>query len=126
MEKLALRPATRWLPSACPALARPAPRPGCAGSTSRAAVSSCTPGWPEPWRLRWRRCGGDGGLGDVGGRTEQLRRTRAAPPAQSGAGVFHHAAVVHGNGWVDEVIRNSLERFGEGILGGGLSGYARL
>jgi quinoprotein glucose dehydrogenase len=35
-----------------PLLASQAPRPGCAGSTSRAAVSSCTPGWPEPWRLR--------------------------------------------------------------------------
>ena len=40
------------------------------------------------WRWRSRR---------HGGRTEQPRRTRAAPPAQPGAGVFH-PAVVHGNG----------------------------
>ena len=80
------------------------PRPGEAGPSPwldwldrPGGRSGCTPGWPQPRRSRWRRCGGDGGLGDIGGRTEQPRRTRAAPPAQPGAGVFH-PAVVHGNG----------------------------
>ena len=91
------RPAIRSWPLPCPVPARPAPRPGSTGSIDRAGASGCTPGWPQPRRSRWRRCGGDGGLGDTGGRTEQPRRTRAAPPAQPGAGVFH-PAVVHGNG----------------------------
>ena len=61
------------------ALASPAPRPGCAGSTSRAGVSSCMPGWPEPSCSRWRRCGGRGGAGDLGGRTEQPSRAGGPP-----------------------------------------------
>ena len=42
-------------------------------------------------------------LGDIAGRTEQPRRTRAAPPVRRVASAFHYAAIVHGNGWVDEV-----------------------
>ena len=103
MAKPAPRLATRWSPSSCPSLASQVPRPGCAGSTSPAAVSSCTPEWPEPWRSRWWRCGGDGDQGDIDGWTEQPWRTRAAPPAQPVAGALHYAAVVHGNDWVDEV-----------------------
>ena len=49
------------------------------------------------WAVLVGRC-----LGDIAGRTEQPRRTRTAPPAQAVASALHPAAVVHGNGWVDE------------------------
>ena len=44
------------------------------------------------------------------GRTEQPRRTRTAPPAQPVASALHPAAVVHGNGWVDEVAAQPRSR----------------
>ena len=75
---------------ACRAPAISALRPGSAGSTGRAGASSCMPGWREPSRSRWRRCGCGGGEGVTGCRPEQPRRTRIATPAQPIASALNH------------------------------------
>ena len=91
MAKPGLRPATRWSPSPCRAPASPALRHGSAGSTGRAGASSCMPGWRQPSRSRWPRCGCGGGEGVTGCRPEQPRRTRVATSAQPVASALNHA-----------------------------------
>ncbi len=74
-----LGPATRWSPSHCPRAGESGPSPWF-GWLDRPGgrFKLRTPGWREPPRSRWRRCGCGGSKDErvTGCRPEQPRRTR--------------------------------------------------